>query len=114
MTKIYEITANQNLCGEYHGTDEQSAIRAYIQDAGYDSVEDCADRLDRTRDEILREIDIFEIDTDKLVSAVEDIAGEAVFQDSYGDGIALVKGQSYMTYRDLAAAFDLDLDNFRA
>ena len=45
---------------------------------------------------------------------MESAAGEEVFQDSYGNGIALVNGESYTTHRELADAFGLDIDNFHA
>lgn len=111
MTKTFEIAANCNLVGEYKGADENAAIDAYARDAGYD---DFADLLANVPDSTREEVEAFEIDTDKLVSAVESAAGEAVFQDSYGNGIALVKGESYTTYRELADAFGLDIDNFHA
>jgi hypothetical protein len=52
------------------------------------------------------------LDTDKLIAAVEKASGEAVFQDSYGDGVAMVKGTSYATYSDLAEAFNLEIEDF--
>ena len=109
MSKTFEIVANGNLMGEYKGHDENAAIDAYARDAGYD---DFSDLLGRVEGSSRSELDVFEIDTDRLVSAVEAAAGESVFQDSYGRGVALVKGESYATYRELADAFDLDIDQF--
>ena len=111
MTKTFEIAANGNLIGEYKGADENAAIDAYARDAGYD---DFADLLANVPGSTREEVEAFEIDADKLVSAVEEAAGETVFQDSYGNGIALVKGESYATYRELAEAFGLDIDTFHA
>lgn len=111
MTKTFEIAANGNLMGEYKGHDENAAIDAYARDAGYD---DFSDLLGRVEGSSRSELDVFEIDTDRLVSAVEAAAGESVFQDSYGNGIALVKGESYSTYHELADAFALDIDQFHA
>lgn len=109
--KTFEIAANGNLMGEYKGADKSAAIDAYARDAGYD---DFADLLNQIEGSSIDELDVFEIDTEKLVSAVESAAGESVFQDSYGEGIALVKGVSYKNHRDLADAFNLDIDDFRA
>ncbi len=111
MTKTFEIEVNYTLVGEYAGADENAAIDAYARNAGYD---DFADLLANEPDSTREEVEAFEIDTDKLVAAVESAAGEAVFEDSYGNGIALVKGNSYATYRELADAFGLDINNFHA
>jgi hypothetical protein len=97
--------------GEYRGEDEEAALDAYARDAGY---ADFADLLENVPGSNREEVEAFEIDTDKLVAAVESAAGEAVFEDSYGDGIALVKGESYTTHRELADAFGLDIDDFHA
>lgn len=109
MTKTFEIAANGVLMGEYKGRDENAAIDAFARDAGYD---DFSDLLGRVEGSSRSELDVFEIDTDGLVSAVEAAAGESVFQDSYGGGVALVQGESYSTYRELADAFDLGIDRF--
>lgn len=111
MTKTFEITANGTLMGEYKGADENAAIDAYARDAGYDDFSDLLGRVDgSSRDEL----GVFQIDTDKLLAAVESAAGVSVFQDSYGDGVAVVNQTSYPTYRDLSAAFDIDIDAFHA
>jgi len=107
MTKTFQISANGNLMGEYSGETEQDAIDAYASDAGY---EDFADLLDRVPGATREEIEAFEIDTAGLFSAVEKAAGQPAFQDSYGEGVAMVDGISYATYRDLAEAFDIDID----
>lgn len=111
MTKTFEITANETLMGEYEGADENAAIDAYARDAGY---ADFADLLENVPGSTREEVEAFEIDTENLVAQVESAAGEAVFQDSCGSGIALVKGESYATYRELANAFNLDIDSFHA
>ena len=111
MTKTFEIAANGTLMGEYNGDDPDAAIDSFARDAGY---KDFADVIASIEGSSKDELFVFEIDTDKLVSAVETAAGESVFQDSYGSGVALVKGASYATYRELAEAFELDIDQFRA
>lgn len=105
----YEITANDTLMGEYRAADEQGALDAFARDEGYDDYDDLmANAPGSTREEVTAKA----IDTDKLIAAVEAAAGKAVFQDSYGDGVALVKNESYPTYRALAEAFGLDLADF--
>lgn len=61
-------------------------------------------------DNLLEEINI---DTEALVEAVDSKTKHAIFEDSYGDGVALVDGVSYKTYHDLAAAFGLDAADFQ-
>lgn len=108
--KTFEVTANGTLMGEYRADDKAGAIDACCVDAGYDDLADSISVTGGSADEF----STFEIDTDSLISAVEAAAGVPVFQDSYGAGVALVKGVSYSTYRELAEAFDLDIDNFHA
>jgi len=111
MKKTFEIAANGNLMGEYTGADEDDALDAYARDAGYN---DFADLLANVPGSSREEVEVFEIAANKLVAAIETAAGETVFQDSYGSGVALVKGESYATYRDMAEAFGLDIDSFHA
>lgn len=109
MTRTFEVCANGNLMGEYKGEGPDQARDAFASDAGY---EDYADLLAGVPGSSRDEIAVFEIDTARLVSAASDAAGEPVFQDSYGNGIAVVKGVSYATYRDLSEAFGLDITDF--
>ena len=111
MRKTFEISANGTLMGDYKGDSSDAAIDAYARDAGYDDFADLLACVDGSSKD---ELDVFEIDTDKLVSAIEAAAGESVFQDSYGSGIALIKGASYATYRGLAEAYKLDFEKFLA
>ena len=106
---IYEITANDVLMGEYNGINAAEALDAYARDAGYD---DYAALLGNVPGSTPDEVEVCEIETDKLCDAVSEAAGEAVFQDSYGNGIAVVAGQSYATHRELAEAFGLSLSDF--
>ena len=107
----YEITANDALIGEYKGATEGAALDSYARDAGY---EDFADLMANVPGSTREEMDVREIDMDKLCSAVADAAGEAVFKDSYGNGVALVGDQSYASHREMAEAFGLDLSDFYA
>ena len=109
--KTYEITANDVLMGEYNGSSTEAALDAYARDAGY---EDFSDLLASVPGSSREELDVCEIETDKLCDAVSEAAGEAVFQDSYGNGVASVKGESYATHREMAEAFGLDLSDFFA
>jgi hypothetical protein len=54
-----------------------------------------------------------EIDIEALVSAVDEKTERVVFEDSYGEGVALVGGVSYQSYHDLADAFGLDALDFQ-
>lgn len=59
---------------------------------------------------LLEEINI---DTEALLDAVDAKTEHAIFEDSYGDGIALINSVSYKTYHELAAAFGLDAADFQ-
>ena len=107
MTKTFLISANGTDMGEYAGATEQDAIDAYASDAGY---ENFADLLRRVPGATREEVSAVEIDTAGLFSAVEKAAGQPAFQDSYGEGVAMVDGISYATYREMAYAFDIDID----
>ena len=54
------------------------------------------------------------INVDALVEAVEKATSTPVFQDSYGDGVALVDGVSFNTFHDLAENFGLCAVDFTA
>lgn len=109
--KTFEITANDVLMGEYKGVNAEAALDAYARDAGY---EDFATLLENIPGSTREEVDVCEIDMDKLCDAVAHAAGQAVFQDSYGNGVALVAGQSYATHREMAEAFGLSLGDYYA
>jgi hypothetical protein len=93
MTKTFEIADNGNLMGEYKGADEDAAVDAYASDAGYD---DFADLLANVPGASRDEVEVFEIDDDKLIAAVEAKAGEAVFQDSYRTKLAQLGGARWV------------------
>ena len=105
----YEITANDVVMGEYTGISAEAALDAYARDAGYENFDGLLENVPGSARE---EVDVREIDLDKLCDAVSDAAGEPVFQDSYGNGVASVKGESYTTHREMAEAFGLDLSDF--
>lgn len=60
--------------------------------------------------ELLEEI---EIDTEALLAACVERADKTIFQDSYGNGIALYDGESFSTWHALAARFGLDAAKFQ-
>ena len=50
------------------------------------------------------------IDTEALFNHIADRT--PVFEDAYGNGVALVNGVSYATYHELAEGFNVDILNF--
>jgi len=58
-------------------------------------------------------LDEIEIDIEALVIAVDAKTKHCIFEDSYGNGVALVAGVSYQSYHDLADAFGLDALDFQ-
>lgn len=90
MSKTFCVFTNGTLVGEYKVETAEAAINAYAKE----------------------ELSVSEVDTQKLLSAVQKEAGVAVLQDGYGRGIALVDGVSYQNYQVLAEAFGLSIEDF--
>ena len=91
--------------GEHQGESESATLDSYAQAAGYPDFSELLDSVpNSTRDEI----DVFEIDTQRLIDAIP----KAVYQDAYGDGVALVDGVSFATYHELAHFFGMKLEDF--
>jgi hypothetical protein len=103
----YTIDANGNDMGEYDAGTAAEALDAYAQDAGYT---DYADVVKQFGDDATAT----KIDSDALVRAVSIAKGIEVFQDSYGNGVALVEGVSYPTYYALAESIGKSLSDFSA
>ena len=103
----FAIEANGTDMGEYTASDAAAALDAYARDAGY---ADYADATAQFGDDAIAT----EIDTDALCQAVEKATGHAVFQDSYGGGVALVNNTSFPTYQALAESIGVDCCEFRA
>ena len=57
MTKTFKIAAGA-IESEYEAANEQAAILAYVNDAGYSSVEDAADACSQSVDEFLADITV--------------------------------------------------------
>ena len=55
-----------------------------------------------------------QIDTDALRNSVTQATGHNVFQDGYGNGVALVDGESYATHKDLADSIGRHIAEFFA
>ena len=54
------------------------------------------------------------VDITALISAVSSRTDRSVFQDAYGPGVAIISGRRFDTYRELAAAYDLNVLDFQA
>ena len=101
----FQISANDTDMGEYRADSAEQALEAYAKDAGYASYADAAEQFGD-------DAEAFEIDTEALCAAVETATGHSVFQDSYGNGVALVDGKSYATHKDLAQSIGRDISEF--
>lgn len=103
----FQIDANGTDMGEFHGETAQDALDSYAREAGYT---DYADVVEQFGDDATAT----QIDTEALTSAVEEATGHAVFQDSYGNGVALVNGVSYATHQELAQSIGKNAWDFKA
>lgn len=101
----YMIEAGDVRMGEYRAESMAEALEKYADDAGFESYDDLVNRYGSAS--------IYRIDSEALTSAVAESLGVAIFQDSYGDGVALVRGESVATYAELAEMAGLDIDKFR-
>lgn len=92
---------------EQRGANAAEALDAYARDAGYSDYADLVSQFG--------EVDLcIELDIDALCAAVGDKAGAPVFEDSYGNGVALVGDKSYRSYQELADAHGLSCWNYKA
>ena len=101
----FQISVNSADMGEYHAESAAQALDAYARDAGYDSYAEVVAQFGD-------DAQAFEIDVDALCAAVEEVTGVTVFQDSYGNGVALVGGKSYATHKELAESIGRDISEF--
>lgn len=105
---VFSIDANGNDVGEYIADTEALALDAYARDAGYD---DWADVVAQFGSEGVTAV---QIDADALCAAVQSTSGHLVFEDAYGNGVALVDQVSYATYQELAQLIDKNVWDFKA
>lgn len=104
---VFSIRANDTDMGEYSEDTASEALDAYAMDAGY---KDYADVVEHFGDDATA----VQIDVGALVAAVEESTGFTVFQDSYGDGVALVNDVSYPTHQALAKSIGKNCWDFKA
>lgn len=50
-----------------------------------------------------------EINVPEFLQAVQEKTDYAIFQDSFGDGVALIANKSYGSYHDIAAEFEINI-----
>lgn len=61
MNSNFRISANSTDMGVYQGATAEEAIKAYIADAGYSSIEAAADACSQTVEEFLSDITTEEV-----------------------------------------------------
>ena len=98
------------VSGEYRGADRAEALDAFARDAGYETWANACEQGLASDDATT----VVQIDVDALTQAVSTVTGKAVFQDAYGNGVALIDGESIATYADLAAHAGRKVWEFRA
>jgi len=103
----FSIDANGSDMGCYVADTAAQALDAYARDAGYS---DYADAVAQFGDNATA----IEIDTAALCAAVSEATGHAVFQDSYGNGVALVDNCSYDNWQQLAETIGKNCWDFKA
>ena len=109
--KTFEIDANGTPMGEYKGETMANAIDAFACEAGYHSFAHMAQEVGATKEELA----INEIDSAKLVEAIEKTAGVSVQLDT---AVLYVKDECdgifvrYRSCRELAEDFGLSVDDF--
>lgn len=103
----FTIDANGSDMGCYVADTAAQALDAYARDAGYT---DYADVVKQFGDDA----EAIEIDTDALCEAVSKETGYAVFQDSYGNGVALIDNASYDNWQQVAESIGKNCWDFRA
>jgi len=103
----FTISVNDSDMGCYVAGTATEALDAYASDAGF---KDYADASAQFGDDATA----IEIDTDALCEAVTASTGFTVFQDSYGNGIALVDGDSYDNWQQLSESIGKNCWDFKA
>lgn len=93
-----------DVAGEYIATSEAGALDAIARDAGY------ASWAEAESQGLASGALVIKIDTAAICKA----APSVVFQDPYGDGIAVMGGKSYATWQELARSFGRNCWDFKA
>jgi hypothetical protein len=108
---LWNISVNASDMGEFQAASAAEALEAYAVDSGYKNYAELQELypLDDDDDEI-----VTEIDTDAIVDAAAKHYDALVFQDSYGDGVALINNKSYKSWADLCAAMGKNTWDFKA
>ena len=103
----FSIDSNSTDMGCYSGDTEAEALDKYAQDAGYADYADTVEQFGAGET-------VIEIDTDAICQAINDETGYLVFQDPYGNGIALVNNVSYGSWQELAQLVGKNCWDFKA
>ncbi len=101
----FHIDANGTDMGCYSAATAAQALDAYAKDAGYSDYADISAQFGNDARAI-------EIDTDALCAAVSKGTGHAVFQDSYGNGVALMDNNSFDNWQQLAEVIGKNCRDF--
>ena len=102
----YSIDANGQDMGCYVADTKAEALDKYARDAGYKDYADTVAQFGEGETAI-------EIDTDALCRAVTEATGHLVFQDSYGNGVALVDNDSWDNWQQLAESIGKNCWDFK-
>ena len=91
MISTYRISINDEPMGEWTAVNASAAMS----------------KLYRTLTDwdINDSVEIFELNTEMLVDAIEAEHDVLIQEDSYGDGVVLIGSVSYKTYAELAQAY---------
>lgn len=82
--KLFSIAANGTPMGIFKGVDEDAAVLAYAQDAGYKSVEDAAAALDESVADFRADLDVEDLqETYELI--LEDIRALAATESDHSE-----------------------------
>lgn len=96
MMRTYIICAG-DIVSEYRAESAEQALDTYARDAGMSDYRDLASEWGP-----VDSVDV--LNTTSLVSALP----HAAFDDAYGDGVALIDGRSYASWRDVCEQYDID------
>ena len=104
--KVYMVEANAQYIGAYEAESENNALDLYAQDAGY---ENYAEQASQFGDDAIA----VQIDQKKLFSDLSNETGFSVFQDSYGEAVALAGGIRFETYEAIASYLQKEIGEYK-